>query len=301
MSIMPLKQAYTRYLPPTAGPIVWGLQVNAAGYAVIPPNTRYPQVEFHPKDHWFDWTRGRTLDCLQVVFIPAGSGWLETSTQGIRRVRAGMAFMLLPGEWHRYRPDAATGWVESWVELTGPVMSTLLQAGVFRADKPLLRGALDAGLAEAMDELHRHLFRGLAATAPELSALGLRVLAACAKASEPRSRPVALMAQKIAKAEQELRVRFAEPVNMEQLARRLGIAYSHFRREFQVRTGLAPWRYVSYLRMQHARRLLTNRDLKLDTVAEAVGFASGSQFSHAFKRAYGQSPAHWRAALDAGS
>jgi AraC-like DNA-binding protein len=283
---------YFRYLPLSPRQLRWGVGVTAAGFSRIPAGTPYPPVR-HPADHQFDWRRGRTLEAMQIVFVPAGRGWIETRESGRKRVQAGMAFMLLPGIWHRYRPDPATGWTESWLELQGPVVDALRRGGVFSARAPLLKGAQEAGLDDALNAVHRRVRAGTGGIDPDLSAAALQVLAVCARAGEARPRPTPIL-RTLQRAERELGERFAEPVNVEALAKKLGVAYSHFRRAFRAHTGFAPWQYVLHLRLTHARRLLAAGDAKLDTVAAAVGFGSGFQLSHAFKRAYGQSPAAWR-------
>ena len=89
-----------------------------------------------------NWTHGRVLDALQVVWVSYGRGTIETRATGRRKVEAGMLFLLLPGVWHRYRPDVKTGWIENWVELSGPVVDGILLAGTFPAATILRRGAV---------------------------------------------------------------------------------------------------------------------------------------------------------------
>ncbi|MCX6938827.1 MAG: AraC family transcriptional regulator [Verrucomicrobia bacterium] len=294
MSKMIPDNTYIRYLPQPSRQHPWGVAVTAGGCSTIAPGTVYPPASRHPLDHRFDWETGRTLEALQVVYIPNGSGRLETAAHGRTRIASGMAFLLHPGEWHRYQPDRRQGWVESWVELTGPTVRALLQSGVFPAASPILRRAQSSGLGEAMEALHLALRQDMAATDPELAALCLRVLAAAARSAEKNDPGDSAIAQKIARGERILAARFHEPVNLEQLARELGVAYSYFRREFKARTGFSPWNYVLHLRLGRARRLLAGGDSKLESVAQAVGFTSGFQLSHAFKRAFGQAPDPWR-------
>jgi AraC-like DNA-binding protein len=86
-------------------------------------------------------------------------------------------------------------------------------------------------------------------------------------------------------------------VNVEALARRLGVAYSHFRREFKGHTGFAPWQYVLHLRLSRARRMLAAGDATLDEIAARLGFSSAFHFSATFKQSCGVSPDVWRKRL----
>jgi AraC-like DNA-binding protein len=247
-----------------------------------------------------DWTHGRVLDALQIVLISAGSGWLETRATGRRRVEAGMVFLLLPKTWHRYRPDARTGWDESWIEVQGPVVNELLQTGTFLPGTILRRGAIDAGLEETLDAIHRRVQKDPVGFQPELSAAALQALAQCARIAPAPSAPSHIR-RAVNEAERYLNDHHAEAVNVEVLAERLGVAYSHFRRAFRAQTGFSPWQYVLRLRLTRARRLLASSNAKLDDIAACVGFSSGFHLSHAFKQAYGQPPLLWRKGLIKGA
>ena len=236
------------------------------------------------------------LDSLQIVLISSGRGWLETRATGKRRVEAGMVFLLLPKTWHRYRPDSQTGWEESWVEVQGPVVDGILQSGTFSPGTVLRREAIDVGLEEMLNTIHRRVQNGPVGFQPELSAAALQLLAVCARIAPMRSKPPRIQ-RAVNKAARFLSDHHAEAVNIAELAERLGVAYSYFRRAFRAHTGFAPWQYVIHVRLTRARRLLASSDAKLDDVAARVGFNSGFHLSISFKQAYGQSPHTWRQTL----
>ena len=290
---MPLKERnYFRYLVPEPASAVWGLGVTAAGYTEIAPGEPYPPTR-HPADHEINWERGRTLTALQVVLISAGSGWFETKTTGRKKIIAGSAFVVLPGVWHRYRPDDRTGWTESWVEVRGPVIGRLQRAGVLVAAAAFRRQAEVVGLDEALEAVHARARTVRGGFDPELAARAMGVLAAWARIGQARP-PQPRTVRAIVEAERYLAAHHTEPVNMAALARRLGVAYSHFRREFRKHTGYAPWKYVLRLRLVRARRLLTEGEAKLEEIATQLGFSSAFHLSFAFKQEFGQAPAHWR-------
>lgn len=288
-------QNYFRYF--TTSPEIgrWGLGLTAAGFTAIPAATPYPPTA-HPSDHQFAWERGRVLEALQIVSISRGRGHFESKATGKCVIEPGMAFVLIPKIWHRYRPDPEAGWVESWIEVQGPTVDRLLRSKVFSAASAVRRADPAAGLEATLDHVHF-----LARTAnpgfdPELASAALSVLAAWEKAArlQPlRSRLVGA----IAAAEHHFAEHLADPVNVEALASKLGIAYSHFRREFKAHTGFAPWQYVLHLRLSRARRLLSSSEVTLDDAAARLGFSSAFHLSSTFKRAFGVAPQHWRKEL----
>ncbi len=207
-----------------------------------------------------------------------------------------MAFLLLPETWHRYRPDPATGWQESWIEIAGPVLDELLRAETFPPSAVLRHGAIDAGLDELFAAVHQRVRKGGAEGEPELAAFALRILAVLTRLGGARQRLSSLQ-RAVRSAQHHLSVHHAEPLNMATVAEEFGVAYSHFRRAFRAQTGVTPWQYVIQLRLTRARRLLAASDAKLDDIAERVGFSSGFHLSVAFKQAYGSPPSVWRKSL----
>ncbi len=283
---------YFRYFSPGPAAAPWGLAVTAAGYTEIAPGAAYPPTR-HPADHEFDWSRGRTLAALQVVLISAGAGWFESRPTGRKRVTAGSAFLVLPGVWHRYQPDGRTGWTESWVELRGPVVDRLRRAGVVQAAAAVRRQTEAVGLNEVLEAVHARARAAGRGFDPELAALAMGVLAAWWRVGEARPAQSRTL-RAIVEAERYLAAHHTEPVNVQALAARCGVAYSHFRRQFREHTGYAPWQYVLRLRLVRARRLLVAGDAPLDGIAAELGFSSAFHLSSAFKQAFGRAPDHWR-------
>ncbi|MFT3782121.1 MAG: AraC family transcriptional regulator [Nibricoccus sp.] len=291
---MPLPLSdYFHYLPASPELSHWGVGVTAVGAARIAPAAPYPPAT-HPSDHYFAWSRGRRLDAYQIVLITAGRGFFETRETGKCEVEAGSAFMLFPKVWHRYRPDPVLGWEEKWTEFRGPVADDLLRAGVLEATSPIRKTALAAGLETIVGGIHarvRHAQQP--GFDPELSARMLSALAiwqSCGRATPARSRLV----RAVAEAEKHLADNLSEPVNIEELARKLGVAYSHFRRAFKLHTGSAPWQYVLHQRLDRARRLLSAGENTLEDIAARLGFSSAFHLSAAFKQAFGVAPDKWR-------
>jgi AraC-like DNA-binding protein len=83
---------------------------------------------------------------------------------------------------------------------------------------------------------------------------------------------------------------YAEPLQVEALAKRLHMSPSALHQHFKAATAISPIQYQKRLRLQEARRLLLSGAPSADAVAYEVGYASASQFSREYARLFGQPP-----------
>lgn len=279
---------FAKYLPATTDGDAWGVAVRAGGRIANAPGRAYPP-EGHPTDHAFAWEHGRVLGAWQVVLVLAGGGEFEGRRRGgVETVGAGDMLWITPGQWHRYRPAERTGWRELWVELEGPVLGRLTEAGLLPARAGVRRGLDVEKLAAAIERLHAGLDAGDAA-AQASEALRLLGLIRGRDAGED-----APLVRAVRRAERLLAERAENPPDMPALARELGVGYAGFRREFKRRTGVAPGQYLLRLRLERAQRLLGSTPAKLEEIAERLGFSSAFHLSAAFKARFGVAPAVWR-------
>jgi AraC-like DNA-binding protein len=281
-----------RYLPQLPDDDLWGIAIRGAGQARSGPDKPYPP-RGHPADHDFNWGTGRVLQSLQIVFVSEGEGRFESRRAGLLPVRAGDAMMIFPSVWHRYEPDPSTGWIESWVELDGPVVGRLLGAGIFDEAHPIAKLRNRADFASHMEKLLM-LVRGATHGArAEAGAIG-HVLLAQLQTQHGLGKTTSPAAITVAAAERLLAAGIDRPQPMPEIARQLGVGYSHLRREFKARTGLSPKRYLQRMRLERARRLLGSTSDSIEKIAERVGFCSAFHLSAAFKKEFGLPPRRWR-------
>ncbi|MGC4073927.1 MAG: AraC family transcriptional regulator [Nibricoccus sp.] len=78
-------------------------------------------------------------------------------------------------------------------------------------------------------------------------------------------------------------------------ARTIGVSRPQLYRLISQVRGCSPRRLLLRLRLQTAKRLMAESDLKLDSVARECGFSDASAFCRAFRAVDGCSPTKWRA------
>ncbi len=87
---------------------------------------------------------------------------------------------------------------------------------------------------------------------------------------------------------------YAQPLDLDQLARVAGVSKFHFVRIFEATYGETPIRYLTRRRIERAQDLLRGANLTITEICTAVGFASLGSFSSRFSELVGQSPTAYR-------
>lgn len=108
-----------------------------------------------------------------------------------------------------------------------------------------------------------------------------------------RAVPVELLAH-LRRARDHSDRHFAEPLDLDRLARVAGVSKFHFVRSFEASYGETPIRYLTRRRIERAQDLLRGANLTVTEVCMLVGFASLGSFSSRFSRLVGESPSSYR-------
>jgi AraC-like DNA-binding protein len=89
--------------------------------------------------------------------------------------------------------------------------------------------------------------------------------------------------------------RYAEPLDVPELARAAHLSRAHFIREFRAAFGETPHQYLLTRRMKRAAALLTHTDHTVAEICFSVGLRSVGSFTTSFRRTFGVSPTAYRA------
>ncbi len=103
----------------------------------------------------------------------------------------------------------------------------------------------------------------------------------------------------IAKAKEFIRDHQEEDLSLGQVAKAVNCSPFYFCKMFRKVTGINFTDYVSRLRIERARNLLLNPNLRISEIAYEVGFQSLTHFNRVFKKLVGMSPTEYRGQLPA--
>ncbi|MDB6174225.1 MAG: yesS [Chthoniobacteraceae bacterium] len=103
----------------------------------------------------------------------------------------------------------------------------------------------------------------------------------------------------IARAKHFIREHFAEEISLTQVSRVVNTSLYHFCKLFRRSTSLTFTEFVSRTRIEKAKLLLLNPNLRISEIGFAVGFQSLTHFNRMFKKIEMLSPTTYRAELPA--
>jgi len=154
--------------------------------------------------------------------------------------------------------------------------------------RALKLGATDFLLKPIRPSILRELLIKLAGPSTQESAS--RPAAAHASLENGRSDP-------IARAGAYLRQNFRSPsISLAEVADVAHLSPSHLAHRFRKQIGVGYQQYVTKLRIEAAKTLLTTGDLPIAEIAEKVGYPNLTNFYRLFHRETGATPAAWRRA-----
>lgn len=96
--------------------------------------------------------------------------------------------------------------------------------------------------------------------------------------------------QRMAEAVTWIRMHFAQPVTVEEMAASVHMSASSFHQRFKAVTSMSPLQYQKVLRLHEARRLMLFQTMDASDACHRVGYLSASQFSREYGRFFGSAP-----------
>ncbi|MCL2033157.1 MAG: response regulator [Oscillospiraceae bacterium] len=91
-----------------------------------------------------------------------------------------------------------------------------------------------------------------------------------------------------------LKEKFAEPVEISNLAKRLGFSSAYLTKLFKKYMHCTPVKYLTELRIAEAKNLLYNTNLTIKEIGERVGYDNQFYFSRVFHKTVDKTPSEYR-------
>ena len=252
----------------------------------------------HPAEEWAE---------VHEVVVPR-RGTFEWRMARVRHLAdPGTATFFHPDESYRVRHPLPGGDSGSVFRLTPPGVRALREefapAAADRAVPrfPVTHLALD-GRAYLLHRVALKAAASPAADAVEVEERAAAFLRAAARQAcgGSRGRPASRRAVEHAgRVAEVIAARYREPLTLAEIAAEVGVSPFHLSRLVTAATGVPIYRTLLRRRLRDALELLLETSEGISRIALAVGFASHSHLTDAFRREYGVPPRSVRAALRA--
>jgi hypothetical protein len=223
---------FFKYLTPGHEDREWGIYVNAAGKALIPPfQSSYPSPD-HPSEYYFSWEKGRILNEFQINYITRGTGILETDSARYT-IKPGSLLILPPGLWHRYRPGKRTGWMEHYVGFDGSFPRNIFGQNRNWSQRPVHY----IGNREEFIDTYLKIFEIVKEERPGFqqvaSGMIIKLLGYMISLEKQRNFSGKRIEKIIREACFEIRENIAKEIDFKQYSETRNIGYSYFRKMFK--------------------------------------------------------------------
>lgn len=234
-----------------------------------------------------------------LVLTTAGTTSIE-SRHGVRWFREeygpGSVGLTAPGNPTHIRWHGTERTLTTHVFLTGALMdrtaaelyggAAVRRPDSLSVDDPVLAAVIN-GLGEAalagVDELYA-----------ETAAHYLAVHLLTKHASAPAPRALRREDVRVRRAISFIRDNYHRPLTLTEIASCVDLSTFHFLRVFKAVTGQTPYRYLSGVRVERARRYLARDELSVTEIAHLCGFTTPSRLATAFRQETGLSPSAYR-------
>lgn len=94
-----------------------------------------------------------------------------------------------------------------------------------------------------------------------------------------------------------IRENYSQPITLDEVARSVFLSPFYFSHLFMDELGITFMEYLTRVRMEEAKKLLGDKALSMQAIAESVGYDDASYFSKVFKKNVGVTPNKYRARL----
>jgi AraC-like DNA-binding protein len=235
----------------------------------------------------------RVLGSFAVVYMVEVDGYYCDASGHNSPISSGDVLFVFPEIAHAYGPRQDTGWMQIYTVFDGPQFALWRSSGILDPARPVIH-------AEPIDYWRRRFEDVFTHQRPRSEPAALRtmgrflhliadLLATAAEAGQRADTAWIETSQHL----------LAEPLDRQwltpqQVARRVGLSYENFRKQFAQRTGVSPGQYQKRCRVERACAAIYQGSHGFKELADELGFCDVFHFSKVFKQLVGDTPSEFR-------
>ena len=228
----------------------------------------------------------------QILFCAAGSGALEYDGKEVR-IDSGDYFFLPKNKPHAYYPDSEL-WDVRWIVFEGSICDDILLR--FGMTEPVVvTPSGETTMESIFDKMIISQENDILYCDYICSGLVYDYLIEFHRlmdsdADSARSRQLSMLLPVL----RFMQDNFRSDISMTQLSGIIGVTPQHFCRVFRKTMNVRPNEFLTQIRLDEAKRLLTDKNISVSAAAEKSGFRNAGYFSTVFRKHEGISPAQYK-------
>ncbi len=238
--------------------------------------------------------RAGVYDVCCPHFILSGRGVLKTPA-GAWSFKPGDVFSIWPGIPYEFYEEPGDDPLSfNWLWISGDGAEAFGLACGFSSERLLIRPSKPDAAALTLGRI-MSIYENRKRCSPcEVLSLLYRLAFECSGAAEDRREEPGSSAGLVTTAKAAIEAMLSTAVNVDTLARSLGVSRNTMLNAFRKESGTSPGDYIRLRRLARSKEVLERTDLPLTKVARAAGFANDKYLMRVFRKAEGVSPGEWR-------
>jgi len=238
--------------------------------------------------------RLRSYDGAALVLVTRGEGLYKDASRKKSVVKQGDAILVFPGTPHWYGPQKGQIWDEVYVAFDGPLFDAWFRSGLLSPENPIrhLGTAIDDKASWLLLWIEK--FVEMRDQKQQLQAIvalmGFVSEIALGEGMRPSEQNTWL-----GKAQGILCHDLRSEVNLDNVAKEMGMSYEAFRKRFLAYAGVSPLRFRNGRKIEAAKQLIRySPQTSNKEIADALGFSDEFHFSKRFRQIAGVTPQAFR-------
>ncbi|MES2006434.1 MAG: helix-turn-helix domain-containing protein [Bacteroidota bacterium] len=268
-------------------PVVNQLYVTDIGY--------YPNARYH--------YRQRLSGVNQHIFIYCvkGSGWAKVGNKKYT-VAPGELILIPANTPHEYGADEETPWTIYWMHFKGAGSRDFIYMMLDRMKEHVTAISFQQNRIHLFEEIYTSLERGYSIDNICYASLSLQYfLGSCCFDNSYNYQAAHEKKNSISVCINYLQQNIDRTLSLQEVAKAVNLSASHFSALFKKNTGFSIIEYFNHLKVQKACQYLQFTDLRVNNIADQLGFEDPYYFSRMFTKIIGVSPNKYRTKKKAGT
>ena len=225
-------------------------------------------------------------------YVISGKGYLLLNDKRFD-IEGGQGFLIPAKCKAYYEADAEDPWEYAWIHIDGPRTMELFNSAGITEETPIFVPRVDEGPEKIMGilaDIYNNSDRECFCYGKVYEFFDTIINLSKNRVFHEVDPRLAYVKSAI----NFIRLKYSEPIGVEDIAAACGLNRSYMTRLFKHATGYTPQEYLSTYRMKKATELLLESTESVSSIALLVGYSDAFTFSKAFKRFKNVAPSDYR-------